>query len=148
MNFLSVIKQRLKRERDVFLKLNLQARLLLYSAVIYGAIYPLLGIFTNTFIFRQTTGFLPIASYNIGIFISLASFFYLNGLLLKKNSIKKLFSLGILGQGLATSLVFITPNLNSGSLFFFGFLYGIPFAFYWANRNFLSVELTKTCNRD
>ena len=88
MNFLSVIKQRLKRERDVFLKLNLQARLLLYSAVIYGAIYPLLGIFTNTFIFRQTTGFLPIASYNIGIFISLASFFYLNGLLLKKNSIK------------------------------------------------------------
>ncbi|MEN8253800.1 MAG: hypothetical protein ABFQ62_05515 [Patescibacteria group bacterium] len=143
-----MFKKRLYRELSHFMTLSDNARKMLYSTTIYNATYPLLGLFTNTFILRQSNGFAQIAFYYVGQFISLPIFFYLNGLLLKYIPIKKLYVFGLTSLGLSTTLLFYLPGLSPLLLFNLGFVFSIPNSFYWANRHFITISSTLDNNRD
>jgi len=104
--------------------------------------------FTDAFIFRRTSNFTEVAVYNLGIFISLPIFFAVNGLLLKKFDIRKIFFVGLLGQGFTTSLLFFFPTATLVALFFIACLQGMFMGFYWANRNFITIALTKDEHRN
>ncbi len=142
------MKNRLFRELGYFQSLGSQVQKLLFSYGFYEAAVPLLNIFINTFILRKTQGFVPLTIYNVGTFISLPITFYINGLLLKKVSIKKMYSIGLVGQGLVVALVFFVDGLSSLSLFVFGLLNGIVHGLFWANRNYFSLAVTNDQNRN
>ncbi|HYD35358.1 MAG TPA: MFS transporter [Vitreimonas sp.] len=120
----------------------------LISIAVYELTYPLLFIFLNAFILRQTSSFAAVAIYNLGMFCALPLTFYLNGMALKRTKIHYPYILGIIGQGLAASLVFFFPLSSLWSLFGFGLLQGIPMGFYWANRNFVNLDATTDDNRN
>ncbi len=142
------MKQRLLGEYSHFKKLHTDARRLLFSSTVYEIALPLLVIFVNLFILDRTSGYLGVTVYNAGMFVSTPVIFWLNGWLLKKISIKTLYSLGLVGQGLSVMAVLFLSQVSTWWLLLFGLFQGIPIGMYWANRNFLSLEMTHDDNRN
>src|SRR5438270_510986 len=108
-----------------FKKLRHDTQKLLYSIFLFNLIGPMLGLFINAFLWRQSHDVTLIAFYNLIIFIIIPVGFYLNGLLLKKFSPGRLyfFSLAILGIAVA-SLIFLT-NISYSIILIFGIVDGL-----------------------
>jgi MFS transporter, YQGE family, putative transporter len=108
---------------------------------------PMLYIFTYAYIFKTTSSIEASSLMNLGWYISISAVFYINGLLLKRFSIKSLYSVGMVFTGLANMLIFVLP-ITKPTLFMIGFLTGIPMGLYWANRNYLTLSLTADNQRN
>lgn len=132
----------IKTELQHFRKLTDAAQKVLEVYAVYEFVYPLLTIFVNAFILRQTNDFLAVAMYNFGSFFSMPLGFYLNGLLLKHHKIHVPFLIGMVGQGIVAFLVFFLSFQSFPALFLFGLLQGFPMGIFWGNRNFINLEVT------
>jgi YQGE family putative transporter len=117
------------------------------SSVMYDLAYPLISVFINAFILRQTNSATAVAVYNLASFFSIPLSFWLNGWLIKRFGINRVMGAGVVGMGLVVFLVFVLPFSGLLGLALFGFLYGFPVGFYWANRNFVTLESTTDKNR-
>lgn len=144
---LNTLTSRITSEYHHFLLLSQAARKLLLSFSFYELVIPLIFSFINAFLFRQTASFTSVVIYNLGLFISIAVFFYVNGLLIKFISLKWLYVAGLVGQGLVLNALFFLPIDSWVGLFGFGLLQGVFVGLYWANRNFMSIEITTDSNR-
>lgn len=142
------MKKRLFTELSHFRKLQPAAQKLLISSGIFGLAYIIIFTFINAFLFRKTGEFLPVALFNAGTFITLPLAFYLNGLLLRKISIKYLFSFGLVAQGLVASSLFFMNTVTPLTTLVFGLLMGIPMGLYWSNRNFITLFATDDKDRN
>lgn len=142
------MKKRLLAEYSHFCRLSQPAQRLVISSAVYSLAYPILFVFINAFLFRQTNDFMMNAVYNAGSFVVLPLSFLLNGLLLKKFPIKNIFSIGLVSQGLVATSVFFLENINLQTLFLFGGAQGLAMGLYWANRNYLTVECTQDKERN
>lgn len=139
--------QKIIAEYHHFLALSHAARRLLLSFTFFELVEPLLFSFINAFVFRQTDSYISVMVYNVGQFISIPLFFYINGLLMKYISLKKLYLIGLVGQGLGLMTVFFIPLTSLVQLFIFGFALGAVIGLYWGNRNFMSLEITSVSTR-
>ncbi len=142
-----MIKRFIFNELRHFNALSVTAQQVLKSFAVFELMYPLIFIFVNAFILRQTQNFAAVAMYNLGTFVMLPCSFYLNGYLLRRFPITTLYTIGLIGQGVMTCLVFFYPFQSLASLLIFGLLQGLPMGVYWANRNFISLEFTDDGNR-
>jgi YQGE family putative transporter len=144
MNFLS---KRIATELSHFQALgeNLQRMLLAYA--LYLVASPLLGIFINTYLWRQGGGSLQIALYNLGWVVGLPIGFFINGLLLRKIHIKYLYFFGVVLQGVGSALAVFSGVLTPVSVSLYGLAYGVASGFFWANRNSLDFKLSRGRNR-
>lgn len=138
---------RLKQEKNHFDDLGVTVKNLLYSYALYLISYPIMGIFINTYFWRQTNDISLIAAYNLGFFIALPLGFYLNGLLLRRFHILKLYWVGNVLQGLAAFLAIFIPSLSFTQVFIYGLIYGIGGGLYWGNKNYITLKITKGKNR-
>lgn len=129
-------------ELNHFKKLNSSAQKLMISTFFYYLASPLLFIFINTFIWRKTSSFAAVGAYTFGYFFTIPLFFFLNAFLLKKFQMKHLFMVGLVGQGVVASLAFFLDKIDFVTIFGIGLLLGIPMGLYWANRNFITLEVT------
>lgn len=141
------LKERLKRERLHFDNLGDVVKHSLYSYILYLISYPIMGIFINAYFWRQTEDITLIAAYNLGFFLALPIGFYLNGLLLKKYHILKLYWIGTVLQGVAAFLAIFMPTLNFDRVLLYGLIYGIGGGLYWGNKNYITLKITKGHNR-
>lgn len=139
--------QRLKNEYKHYLSLSAVVRRLLYSYVFYLVSYPIMGLFINVYFWRQSNDITLIAAYNLGFFLFLPIGFYLNGLLLSRVNILKLYWVGVFTQGFAAALAIFFPNLSFDIVLFYGAIYGLGGGLYWANKNYITLKLTKNTNR-
>jgi MFS transporter, YQGE family, putative transporter len=139
MNFFA---NRLTREYSHWQLLGSEARKLLVSFSLYELVLPLIFVFVNAFLLRQGEGFEMVAIYNLGWFLSTPAGFYLNGYLLRFFSLKKLYWVGAVGQGLVMTSLFFWPVAGWGAVFLFGLAQGLCLGIYWANRNFMSLTET------
>jgi YQGE family putative transporter len=144
---LLLVKKRLETEYSHFIHLGDDARKLLLSFSFYELVLPLIFGFINAFLFRQNQSFISVVQYNVGLFISIPLFFYLNGHLLRFFKLKRLYQVGLLGQGLVLNLLFFIPTSSWIGLVSFGLIQGVFVGLYWANRNFMSLEITNDSNR-
>ena len=103
---------RFAREKSHFDDLGVVVKHLLLSYSLYLISYPVMGIFINAYFWRQSNDVSLIAAYNLGFFVALPLGFYLNGLLLKKIHILKLYWVGGVLQGLAAFLAIFIPFLD------------------------------------
>lgn len=141
------LKTRLSREKSHLDDLGDVVKHLLYSYILYLISYPIIGIFINVFFWRQSNDITLIAAYNLGFFLALPLGFYLNGLLLKRFNILKLYWVGTVLQGLAAFLAIFFPSLSFYQVLLYGLIYGIGGGLYWSNKNYITLKITKGRNR-
>lgn len=144
---LNKILTSLNGEYKHFTALNALVRRLLYSYIFYLVSYPIMGLFINVYFWRQSNDITLIAAYNLGFFLFLPIGFYLNGLLLSKIHILKLYWYGVFTQGFAAALAIFLPNLSFDIVLLYGAIYGLGGGLYWANKNYITLKLTKKTNR-
>jgi len=108
---------------------------------------PILSIFMNTFLWRQSGDVTLIGLYNLGWVLGLPIGFIANGLLLRKIHVKYLYFFGTVLQGIGSALAIFSGVLTPLSVIIYGSLYGTASGFFWGNRNSLDFRLSHGRNR-
>lgn len=143
-----MILTRLRAELRHFTSLNMSARSLLISFIAYSIASPLLGLFTNAFIWRQHRDVTAIALYNGTLMVGISLVFILNGHMLRHIKLSTLYAVGLVLQSASTLLLFGLESVAVVDLLVVGFVSGAASGFYWANRNLLSLQVTRSQDRD
>lgn len=138
---------RLRIELSHFRLLSLPLKKLLVSFALLCLAYPIIFVFVSAYLWRSSADLYPLIIYNLGTFISLPLGFYLNGWLLGRFHIKHLYFLGALLLGVAPVMVIYATDLGNQAMILYGLIFGLGSGFYWANKNYLTLKLTKGTNR-
>lgn len=144
MNF---IHSFIDKEVNYFRKLHQDGQKLLFGIFLNSLIDPMLGLFLNAFLWRQSHDIQIIAVYNLIVFSLITVGFYINGLLLKRFSPSSLFTIALGAFGLATSILIFLPTISYSIVILFGLIDGLCAGVYWANRNLLTLKTTQSDNR-
>src|SRR5260221_10891885 len=144
MDFIAKLLQKEKKHFDL---LHSQTQHLLISFFLYALINPLFTLFINAFLWREVQSFVIVALYNLVMFGVVPFGFYLNGHLLKKYTTNKLYLFGLLLEAVATALLIFLTHITLLTVIIFGILQGLAISIYWANRNLLTLQTTKSDNR-
>lgn len=125
----------------------MDARRLLLSYYLFLIAYPLFDIFINAFIWRQGNDLRQLVYYNIANCLGILICFFLNGLLLRRFHTLRLYTAGLFLQALSALLVVFSSGASGLSQWIYGFLAGVGGGFFWANKNYLSLILSRGSNR-
>lgn len=138
----------IKTEISHFRNLPKKAQGLIISYFFYGAAYPIINTYINSYIWRSNNNLISLAIYRLGQFTLTPLIFLINGYLLKKYKIVWLYFFGSLVLAVSTiSIVFIKLN-SIIDYFILGGLFGMGFGFYWSNRNYLTQQETSHKSRN
>jgi YQGE family putative transporter len=143
-----VILKILLGERRRFSSLHKRARSLLLSFVAFGVASPLLTLFTNAFLWRQSYDLVSIALYNAFWMAGLAIAFILNGYLLRAVRLAWLYATGLVIQSASCTLLFGLETVGLREVLAIGMVSGMAAGIYWSNRNLLSLQITQGPQRD
>ncbi len=143
-----MIHSTLVRERERFRGLSEGARSLLLSFIAFGMASPLLGLFTNAFIWRQNEDLVWIALYNGAWMTGVSVAFVLNGFVLGRVKLSWMYALGLVIQSASCLVLFQLDTIQLSEVLALGLLSGAAAGFYWANRNVLSLQMTRGPMRD
>lgn len=141
MNFLT-------RELRHFQLLNASARNLILSCIAYYIAAPLLGLFTNAYIWRQTQSMDLVALYNAGWISGVTLAFIVNGFLLRRIPISYLYASGLFLQSAASLVLFTIDTISLLHVLCVGLFLGFMAGIYWSNRNLLTFQVTRSKERD
>jgi YQGE family putative transporter len=144
---LDLISQRFALELSHYRRLSDDVRRLLISYYLYLVTYPLLALFTNAYLWRTGESLNLLVMYNVFYCAALPLGFYLNGWLLRRFHTLKLYAVGAILQGLVAVFIVVLPSGMTSILIGYGLLAGLGAGLYWANKNYLSLRLTKGSNR-
>jgi YQGE family putative transporter len=76
-------------------------------------------------------------------------FFYVNGLLLKRGiNLNLLFNFGVISQALAPLILVMIPEINIYTIIAIALIESMGVGFYWANRNYLTIDATDDEDRN
>lgn len=142
------MKNKLKTEYRFFMTMPRDMRLVLITNMIYAFVLPVVDIFVSAYIMRSTDNPSMVAVYQLCVYTGIPFTFLLNGFLLHKVNISKLYSFGMLLSGLSMIFIMTMGIVNMTGVAIAGFLMGISFGFFWANRDFLTLDTTNDQNRN
>lgn len=130
-----------------FRQLTDDMRRMLLSYGFYLASYPLIATFMNAYLWRSGGSIWAIVFYNLGWIIGLPLGFYVNGNLLRRFHILRLYFTGALLQAIIPCLVVFFPVTALVGILGYGLLYGIGSGLFWGNKSFLDMQITRGTNR-
>lgn len=133
-----MLQEFIAKERAFLEDIPPDQRGLLFGSFFYALAAPVLTIFSNTYLWRQTPDPIVLALYNIGFYAGLPFGFFLNGHLLKHIASARLYFLGCFLQGLITVLLVLLGARASDLALELGLALGVSAGFYWGNRNYLT----------
>lgn len=139
---------RISKEVDHFKSMPRDMRVLLITNMIYAFVLPVIEVFVSAYIMRSLNSPKAVMIYQVTVFTGIPITFVINGFLLRKFSVKKLYSLGMLLSGISISVMMFLPELSIIEVAFSGLLMGISYGFFWSNRDFLAIETTEDSNRN
>jgi len=122
--------------------------LLLLIGGLYALGILLSNTFVNVFLWRQTNEYLPIATYNLAIFIIQPITFIIAGKLTKKIDRVNILRLGIVFLCLFFVTVLFLGDRAATYNVVLGCLLGIGYGLYWLAFNVLTFEITEPDTRD
>jgi len=137
----------LKTELTHFHLLSVDMRRMLLSYALYLAAYPLVMTFMDAYLWRTSGNLWAIVLYNLGYVIGIPTGFYLNGLLLRKFHILRLYFFGLLLQAIIPCFVVFFPLANLIGILLYGCVCGCGAGLFWGNKNYLDQQLTRGSNR-
>jgi len=124
------------------------AKILILTNVIYAFVLPVIDIFVASYIMRNSNDPAKVMFYQLAIYSGIPITFYLNGFLLNRVNVKKLFSLGMLLSGVSMVFMMSLKEINYFGLVGAGLVMGMSFGLYWANRDYLVLATTKDKTRN
>lgn len=139
---------KLKKEYLFFKQQAPNMRTLLVTNMLYALVLPVVEIFVGAYIMRNTSDPVMVAFYQLAMYIGIVSTSLVNGFLLKKYSIKTLYSVGILVSGISMFGMMAIRSLGFVELGLAGFFLGAASGFFWTNRYLLALYNTSDDNRN
>lgn len=138
----------LAKEYGLFRSCSRDMRLLLLTNMVYALVLPVIEIFVAAYVMRNSHEVSKVVIYQLAIYSATPLAFLVNGYLLGRTSVYRLYSLGMLLSGVSMLVMMssnvITPLDIAGS----GIMMGISTGLFWANRGFLTLSTTTNDNRN
>lgn len=123
-------------------------KILVLTNLVYAFVLPVIDIFVAAYIMRNSNDPTKVVIYQLTIYTGIPITFLLNGFLLKKINIKKLYSAGMMLSGVSMIIMMSIKTLDLWGIGIAGITMGLSFGFYWANRDFLALATTNDQNRN
>jgi len=123
-------------------------RVLLITNMIYAFVIPIIDIFVGAYIMRSSNDPSMVAVYQLCVYTGIPFTFLINGFLLNKIKISRLYSFGMLLSGVSMIFMMTLSNISMVGVSISGFIMGASFGFFWANRDFLALDTTNDTNRN
>jgi MFS transporter, YQGE family, putative transporter len=142
------MKNKLQNEISYFMSMPRDMRLVLATNMIYAFVLPVVDIFVGAYIMRSSNNPSMVAVYQLCVYTGIPFTFLLNGFLLHKINISLLYSFGMLLSGLSMIFMMTLNVMTMAGVSIAGFIMGISFGFFWANRDFLALDTTNDQNRN
>jgi len=139
---------RLEREYRVFLECPRDMRVLLVTNMIYAFVLPVIEIFVAAYVMRNSHNVTKVVIYQLAIYTGDPVAFLLNGFMLGRISIKRLYSVGMILSAIAMLVMMFSGVITSTAIAVSGLLMGIASGLFWANRGFLALSTTTDTNRN
>ncbi|WP_411029710.1 MFS transporter [Spongiimicrobium sp. 3-5] len=124
------------------------AKILILTNIIYAFVLPVIDIFVASYIMRNSNDPTKVIFYQLAIYTGIPITFFINGFLLNRVSVKKLFSIGMLLSGVSMVFMMSLKEINYFGLVSAGLIMGMSFGFYWANRDYLVLATTRDRTRN
>ncbi|PCH54142.1 MAG: MFS transporter [Flavobacteriaceae bacterium] len=124
------------------------AKILILTNTIYAFVLPVIDIFVASYIMRNSNDPSKVILYQLAIYIGIPITFFINGFLLNKINIKRLFSLGMILSGVSMVFMMSLAEINYTGIAIAGLIMGMSFGLYWANRDYLVLATTKDKTRN
>lgn len=138
----------LTKEIDFFKQHPLSMRVLLLTNLIYGMVTPIIELFIGAYIMRNSEDISLVVIFQLAVYTGIPLTFMINGFLLNKLPISRLYSLGMLLSGVSMTAMMYLDKLSTVGVFVAGLIMGLSYGFFWANRDFLALNTTKDGNRN
>ncbi len=127
----------------MFNELSPSQKRLLASFFLFGLASPMVIVYANTFLWRQSADVVVLAIFNIGNYLGIPLGFLLNAYLLRVFGSGKLYAFGCALQGLVPMILVALGAQADTYALALGLVLGIAQGFFWGNRNALTSLLTK-----
>jgi YQGE family putative transporter len=124
------------------------AKILILTNTIYAFVLPVIDIFVASYIMRNSNDPSKVILYQLAIYVGIPITFFINGYLLNKINIKRLFSLGMILSGVSMVFMMSLDEINYTGIAVAGLIMGMSFGLYWANRDYLVLATTKDKTRN
>lgn len=118
------------------------AKILILTNLIYSFVLPVVDIFVASYIMRNSNDPSKVMLYQLAIYTGIPITFFINGYLLNKVNIKKLFSMGMMLSGVSMVYMMSLDEISYTGLISAGLIMGMSFGLYWANRDYLVLATT------
>ncbi len=142
------MKNRLLGEYRFFMTMPRLMRLVLITNMIYAFVLPIIDIFVGAYIMRSADNPAMVAVYQLCVYTGIPFTFLINGFLLNKFNVSRLYSFGMLLSGISMLFMMSLRIMSFSGVAIAGFIMGISFGFFWANRDFLALDTTNDKNRN
>lgn len=142
------MKNKILEEFRFFMSMPRDMRLVLITNMIYAFVLPVIDIFVGAYIMRSSNNPSMVAVYQLCVYTGIPFTFLINGFLLNKIKIARLYSFGMLLSGISMIFMMTLDNISMVGVSISGFIMGTSFGFFWANRDFLALDTTNDSNRN
>ena len=116
--------------------------------LIYALVLPIIEMFVAAYIMRNSSDVKLVVSYQLALYTGIPITFLINGLLLKRIRIVRLYSFGMLLSGVSMTAMMMLDSLDLKGVILAGLIMGLSYGFFWSNRDFLSLSSTNDNNRN
>src|SRR5579883_2608847 len=140
--------QRLLQEYRYFRSFPRDMRILLITNLFYAMVLPVIDVFVAAYVMRNSQDPKLVVIYQLAVYSGIPLTFLVNGFLLQRIQIKRLYSAGMLLSGAAMVIMMALGKLNLAGIGLAGFLMGMAFGLFWANRDFLALSSTTDKTRN
>jgi MFS transporter, YQGE family, putative transporter len=142
------MKNKILTEYNFFMSMPRDMRLVLITNMIYAFVLPVVDIFVGAYIMRTADDPAMVAVYQLCVYTGIPFTFFINGYLLKTINISHLYSFGMLLSGVSMIFMMTLSVISMAGVSVAGLIMGASFGFFWANRDFLTLDTTNDQNRN
>ncbi len=135
-------------EIKFFLSQPKNIKTLLLTNLLFAMVLPIVEIFAGAYIMRNTGVASMVIVYQLCMYIGVVVAAVVNGVLLKKASVKLLYSFGIMFSAVALMVMMFIKEVDITMICGTGFFLGLTTGFFWTNRYLLTLYSTDDDNRN
>lgn len=154
------MKSKILDELHHFQSYSKSMRYLLLANMIYAFVLPVIELFVGAYIVSPPDDgvIMSVAEkqqhielylfYQFAVYLGTPLCFMLNGYLLRHIKVAHLYSLGLILSGVSMAFMMTLKELSPLGVVTTGLIMGASYGFFWANRDFMSLDVTTDSTRN
>lgn len=123
-------------------------RILLLTNLIYALVLPVIELFIGAYIIRNSADFTLVMVFQLAQSTGIPLTFMINGFLLNRFPVSRLYACGMLLSAVSMATMMFQQQLQITGVSIAGFIMGVSYGFFWANRILLTLNTTKDEERN